>query len=140
MKHALSRLVWLVRHGDPAVAEFYNAFVGAAWGLGLVLPWDSWGGSVLYVPLLRLAPEWAWGWAFLVLGSLQAIAALLGNRGARRLFSFTGFMQWSLVAWLFTAAGLRATATVLYGAVALGSLWVFIRIGLMAGKAGPGES
>ena len=127
----LRRLFHLLRYTDPTLVQLSCALVTAAWGLMLVLPFTSWGHSILYRPLLRVLPEDGWGWLFLVTGLAHVMATLAERYYGRRWLSFVGLLQWSVIATLFFTGQPTATATVMYGAAALAHAWVFVRVGLL---------
>lgn len=130
MRRLAFRLWLLLRHSDPRIVEFGNALLACAWGLWLLLPWASWGSSIIYRPLLLLAPEHAWGIVYAAIGGAHMAVALSDWYQWRRWFSFISVIKWTLVVALFAIGHLHATATVVYGAIAVASAWVFIRIGL----------
>lgn len=136
MRRLAFRLYLLLRWADPRIIEFGNALLAVVWGTWLIMPWEAWSGSVIYRPLLHLAPEHVWGAVYAAIGATHVRVALSGSYRWRQVFSYVGVCKWSLVAALFISGQLHATATVVYGMVAVSSAWVVIRVGLLAKENG----
>ena len=50
----------------------------AAWGIWILMPWDTFGSAKLFSKMSEFAPEWAWGTWSILCGILLIIAIFKG--------------------------------------------------------------
>ena len=74
--------------------EIQNGLSGLLTGVWLLLPVNTFSSAASYQFFAEIAPEWAWGFLFLILGAAQLISASLDQVRIRRISA-------SLLAMLF---------------------------------------
>jgi hypothetical protein len=127
---AWGRLRFALQGTPTHLMELFQGLVTLFWGLWLLLPLQVFRSEpLLYHELARLAPEWIWGLAATLL-ALVGLSTLLGDgRENRARIAMAQTFGWLFVCWLFgLGTGWRTTAVPVYGMLALGSAWIYIRL------------
>lgn len=125
----VDRLVDLVYRRDFEYSEFQGALLAIVWGSWMLNPWANvFGEGWRYVA--AVAPDQAWGAAFLLCGLGQLAGLLFHRYGARRLFALCG-----AILWLFTSAllGMERVFHLAFPTTAIffiGASWGYLRIGM----------
>jgi hypothetical protein len=91
--------------------EFISALQIFLWGLWLLLPFDSFASSKIFMNLEKIAPEWAWGFAAVVIGASWVFCR---NLKIRSLFALLTIMFWSVITLTYMQSNFMSTATVVY--------------------------
>lgn len=99
----------------PCSSERWQAIMAIVWGLWLLLPWETFRVSVIFIGLESHAPEWVWGLATLAAG-LLAFGASYNGPGLRVLANLWMVLGWAYIA----AAALHSVPPATIGALLAG--------------------
>lgn len=131
LKERLYGLFWIIDH-EPA--EIAAGGLAASWGIGFLMPWDSfhtgYGGrlATAYTVMASMLPETVWGAIFLLCGLAQLLALLFDHITLRRFFALQTFALWAFVSILFFQANYRQISIFTFPLVAAGSGWAYLRL------------
>lgn len=84
--------------------------------------------SRTFAALLVMAPQSVWAVLFTLIGTARIVGVFLEEVHFRSFVAFVGTVPWALLAWgVFLLGG---PASVAYGALAVGSAWAYILLGV----------
>lgn len=115
-------------------AEVWIGLLSFAFGIFLLLPFDSLDTAPAFMVMRQLAPEWAWGVWLLSSGVAQIGGLAVNHRRLRMLAGLSSFFLWCFVSLLVIIANPRAPAVVIYPGLAAAAGWSFLRIGYHRGN------
>ena len=121
------RLVKFLFSYDWEVVEIEGAFFKLAWGIWLLMPWDTFKSVTVYVGL----SENVWGWGLFTVGTLHLISVFRGSIFARRWFAFFGSGFWAFNAIAIFLQSHTAALIPLFSIMSLFMLINFYRLGVM---------
>ena len=112
------------------IVEFGGGLIMLVWGLWLVLRLHVFAADpLLYHVMASLAPEWAWGAVGTTVGAITLWVLLTDGRTGRSRMALLHFVVWLFVClFIGQSSGFRSTAVPIYGMLALGAGWVYIRL------------
>lgn len=122
------RLYFLLFEAHTTVLELALSLEMLVVGLWFLDPfYDTFGASVSYEMMGRIAPENAWGILLVLVSSLHLYALVAQLSFARRLWlSLTTFL-WVFIAFSFLISNVQALGGVLFALNALGCLLCLMR-------------
>lgn len=127
-KQPTVRLLYIIQKSDTKPVELLSLITILAWGLLIVIPNVSLGGSAFRI-LSKLAPEPIWGFIAIAIG-LLAVYGLLFNGDTFRLW----VLFFKTIFWACLASGTlfgnpMIPGWILYAALSISSGWAFVRLG-----------
>ena len=121
---ALNFYLW---KANTETGELLLGFTGLVWGIWLLHPAETFQ-LPSYQGFIEVAPEWAWGLAFLLLGLFTLYATLINSYKCRRLSTLANVIGWTFVMTAFFVHVPQSTAVPVYFLIALSSIWLHIRV------------
>lgn len=115
---------------DTEPTEVASGVMKVGLGLFLLLPGQTFTNPVY--ALLAALPEPLWGGILVVLGVVHILAVRDGSRVWRRRMALAGFLMWCLFTLSFALGNILNTGCVVYGLLAFGQGWCYIRLGRRA--------
>ena len=113
---------------DPALAEAFAAVLAGVIGAWLLLPLDTFRSNPSFREMGHLAPEWAWGLAFLVAGLTRLCAVGGGSLRGRSAAALAHAGLWAFFALMFWLTSPVGLAVPTFGLVAVQTAWVYYRL------------
>ena len=113
---------------DPTLAEAFAALLAGAVGGWLLLPLDTFRSNASFREMGHLAPEWAWGLAFLVAGLTRLWAVAGGDLRGRSAAALAHAGLWAFFALMFWLTSPVGLAVPTFGLVAVQTAWVYYRL------------
>jgi hypothetical protein len=83
----------------------------ALWGLWLLMPWDTFSTAAVFATLSAIVPEWVWGLATLVSGSLWLLVRPMHLRAWLALWAI---FYWLIISIAYAVGNYRSTAMAVY--------------------------
>lgn len=125
------RLRAVLFHSETDAVELLLGGITFAWGVKLLLPFDTWhsgpGGTVLYpYRVMALFPEADVGAVFFLIGAIWLIGLMLWERNLRLTGAGFAALLWVFVFYVFGVLNPMLIAAETYGLIALaclGCLW-----------------
>lgn len=115
MKKALDRLWWVVWHTDMTYTEVFMSVLYLGWAVSLlILNPGQFSNSASYRPLSENAPQWVFGWVFLVTGLLKGVGVLTRTRWMRAAGALLGTFLWAFVGAAFVLTGVSFSSQLVY--------------------------
>ena len=124
----LENIQHIIVTASPTMMELFSAITALGWGVLLLLPYDTFGSSSIYVTMSALAPEELWGIALLGGGFLQLAAVLHGKISPRKLTAMFATASWAFIAAMFASSSIYSTGVVVYGVMTLFAAWIYFRL------------
>lgn len=109
--------------------EVLMAGVSTIWGLWVLQPFgDSFTGSVTFNVLVYIAPEWAWGLVFFVIGQARIYSIYRKNILYRYRTAWASYLLWGFVAFLVALSRFWSTGFAVYSMFAAFALVIVVRL------------
>ncbi len=130
------RSMALMRYTDLEATRFILALAEFLWAITLFMPGDTFDRPT-YTILAKIAPEISWAFMFLIMGSLQAYILFKGQYHDRFAvwFAFCNSSFWTFVC-ISMILSVSPFPAAISGeiALAIGSVWIFVRSGCKHGR------
>ena len=97
--NSFAPLQWV--KADPSYIEAFSGLMAWAWGILLLLPFDTFSATPSYAAMKWLAPEWLWGTIFCCIGALHSLALCAGFNRLRPLVCMVAAFLWAFVGCTF---------------------------------------
>jgi hypothetical protein len=114
------------------VLEFIPALFLLLWGFWVWNPWwEAFPSSTIYDMMARLAPEWMWGFVYMLVGAVQLILLFTTNPKKMKFRQWTSFTSILIITSLtmFTMTGnWRSTAGITYIVIAVCEWFAYTEI------------
>lgn len=89
------------------------------WGLGVLLPFDSFDQSLAFGLFLQLLPEWCYGLIVFLSGLFRLLFWLLDINRLRRFSALLDIFIWGFITWFAAFQYPYSTAVFVYGFICL---------------------
>lgn len=99
-------------------------------GLWLILPWDTYAVSHQWSAAARVAPEFVWGLAFIIISGVKFAAIRSEDRTWRRRTSLLLALSYAFLALMFALGDARGIALPVWGTMACAHGWSWLRQGV----------
>ena len=126
-------LLWLrnlIYNTHFYATEAQSGVLAVVFGSVLLMPWDTFGSALGYRAMAQLAPEWAWGAYFALLGLTQLHSVIADWYRLRRWTLFLLTLSWFFVAFMLAWASLYTNGPYTYAVIACSSAWAYWRLAL----------
>lgn len=97
----MKKITKILFHYDWEIVEVIGASFKIVWGIWLLLPFQTFYGTVVYDALSTVTTEKGWGLFILILGSIHLAAIINGVIKYRRFMLMIGCMFWVFITVVF---------------------------------------
>jgi hypothetical protein len=84
MMSPISKLKRIWNQPVSGIVELWAGTLTLVWGIWLLIPWDTFSDSRSYDLMAHVMPEWAWGSAFTIIGTMKVYAFFCCSQRVRR--------------------------------------------------------
>ena len=127
----MRNLIKKMKNADTELLEFWLDVVTTAWGVVLLLPFQTFQTSNSFPILAEVAPEWLMGLVFFLLGLTQIYSMLRPEWKIHRVTTFIACLIWAFVSVGLFIANPTGTSSAIYPFIVGGYIWVFARMGVV---------
>lgn len=113
----------------PYLGVFFHGVMLSMWGLWLLLPFQTFGGTRSFSVMDAVAPEWAWGLLMGAGGAGAIIGALLERMRWVQFGTLTCFYMWGAISVATVASHPTSTGVPVYTVLSLSALASWFRTG-----------
>lgn len=113
---------------SPSPIEFLTAVMCLVWGAWLLLPFDTFHSSHVWMKMEAAMSEWAWGAFFLSTGLAHILVFFRVGISGRTIWEFWNFAIWTYVGITFVQSLPGSLAGPTYLVFALANAWAYLRL------------
>lgn len=113
---------------DTLPIEILLVYASMAFGLKLLSPENTFVSSVSFSVMAVIAPEWVWGLAMLITGSIRLFALVRCLLRIRWAISFVSLIMWTSISISFFLSNPSGTGSITFFTFVLASAWCLLAL------------
>lgn len=114
---------------DIELVEIMSGIAAVAWGFWLLNPaFNTFDGSLGYVAMASIAPEYVWSVIMLFVGVMQVYAVVAHKLSYRKRASLALSMMWVFITTMIAISHLASTGVAIYGVFSCFTIWSYLRL------------